>query len=300
VDKGRRLGRTADSFPGDRSQALKLLYDSTHDSVLNNRNFADVIRGYNTSFRGGKRIDVLGLDCCNMAMAEVLSELQDYAEYVVAAETGLPFQSWLSAPILQKFLAKPHLSARDLAVGAVEDFIGSFGRSTDAYVGLSACNLEKCKALETAVRKLADALYVAIDDPKIRAAVRNAWFSDVSFVQDGLIDLYSFCKFLRKYLPTPKNASIVAATCAVQSVAKGADGVVIKSLTAPNIPGRRISLSNGLSIWFPPWIQFPSVDYFEIEQSKDYFVHGYPQTRFAQATGWDKFLRKLLQLTQGR
>ncbi len=295
-DKGRSFGRTANSFPGKRSQALKLLYDATHDSVLNNRDFANVIRDYNTSLRGGKKIDLLGLDCCNMAMAEVLSELQDYADYAVAAETGLPFQSWLSAPILKKFLAKKYLTGKELAIGAVNDFIESFGRSTDAYVGLSACDLAQCKTLETAVKTLARALWYAIDEPQNRAAINKAWFSDVSFVQDGLIDLYSFCRFLEQYMP--KNTNVLKAARAVKKAVKG--GVVVLSRTAPDLPGRRISLSNGLSVWFPPWIQFPSVDYFQIEESKNYFVAGYPQTRFAQATGWDKFLRKLLQLTQGQ
>jgi hypothetical protein len=268
--------------------------------VLNNRDFANVIGNFNTSLRDGEKIDVLGLDCCNMAMAEVLSELQDFAHYAVAAETGLPFQSWLSAPILGKFLKSPHISPEKFAIDAVSDFIQSFGRSTNAYVGLSACNLAKCKLLETSVKGLSRALYQAIDDPRCRLAIRNAWFSDVSFVQDGLIDLYSFCGFIENYLvKMPEFTVAVKAARAVQAVAKGESGLVVRSLTAPNIPGRRISLSNGLSIWFPPWIQFPNVDYYQIQESKDYFVNGYPHTRFAQATGWDKFLQKLLQLTQG-
>ena len=96
--------RTADFFPGKSGNELKLLYDLTHNSVLNNRDFAQAIRDYTEKFNGKKPIQVLGLDCCNMAMAEVLCELQGVAEYAVAAETGLPFQSWLSAPVLKKFL----------------------------------------------------------------------------------------------------------------------------------------------------------------------------------------------------
>jgi hypothetical protein len=79
-------------------------------------------------------------------------------------------------------------------------------------------------------------------------------------------------------------------------------GVVDFRGIAPRLTGRRISLSTGLSIWFPPWIQFPNVRYFQIRQSKDYLFDtsdGYSSTHFAKVTGWDHFLRELFRLTQG-
>lgn len=291
---GRSFVRSAKSFPGKPGQELKLLYDSTHNSVLNNRDFAEALRGFNARFRDGEKLQILGLDCCNMAMAEVLCELQDCAECLVAAETELPFQSWLSAPALGKLLDQAKtLNAQDFAKLAVDDFIGEFGKTTDAYVGLSACNLQIFKDLEVKAKELATALSKAIDEPANRTAIRNAWFSDVSFIMDGLIDLSSFCGFLRRYMP---ETSVAAAAIEVQ---KATEKVVFHSRTAPETRGRRISFAKGLSIWFPPWIQYSSVDYFQIQQSKDYLSNGYPQTRFAQATGWDKFLRKLFSLTQG-
>jgi hypothetical protein len=233
-----------------------------------------------------------------MAMAEVLCELQDCTEYAVASETELPFHSWLSAPLLQKFL-KDALGdtekdpVKKFAVHAVDDFIQSFGRSSNAYVGLSVCDLQNFKYLEDSVKRLAALLFKAIDEPANRAAISKAWFSDVSFVMDGLIDLSSFCGFLAQYMPkTPAAGAALDVQTAVKRV-------VVHSRTAPDTPESRISLSKGLSFWFPPWIQHPSVDYFQIEQSKDYLNYGYPRTRFAQATGWDKVLQKLLFLTQG-
>jgi hypothetical protein len=292
---GRVKRRIAHGFPGKRGQELKLLFDSTHDGVLNNRDFASVLSGFNTNSRCGGKIQVLGLDCCNMAMAEVLSELQDYAEYAVAAETGLPFESWLSAEALNKFLLNPRLSARELSIHAVDEFVGSFPRSTNAYIGLSACNLAKCKHLEVEVKNLVAALWTAIDEPQNRANIYKAWFKDVSFLLDGVIDLSSFCFFLETYMKG--NQPVCDAAKEVQ---KAVTEVVIHSKVSPDVPGRRISLSKGMSIWFPPWIQVPSVNFDQIQQSRDYFFHGYPQTRFAQATGWNNFLRKLLVLTQGQ
>jgi len=40
------------------------------------------------------------------------------------------------------------------------------------------------------------------------------------------------------------------------------------------------------------------VYYYQMQQSKDYLFDGYSNTRFAKATGWDRFLRELYRLTQ--
>jgi len=298
--------RNADLFPGESGNELKLLYDVTYNSVLNNRDFAQAIRKCSQIFTPPRKIKVLGLDCCNMAMVEVLSELQDYAEYVVAAETGLPFQSWLSAPILERFLANKYVTARDFAVGAVKDFIGSFSHSADRYVELSACNLDNFGALEAEVKQLVEALLPAIERHRNRRALAQAWYDDVSFVPDGLIDLSSFCGGLLKYID-PSERAIIAAAQNVQKAVEGTKphaaggntgGVVEYAGVNPKFPGRRITLSKGLSIWFPPWIQFPGVRYFQIKRSKSYLFHGYPYIRFATATGWNRFLYKLFLLTQ--
>jgi hypothetical protein len=302
-------GRSADSFPGASGEELKLLYDVTHKAVLNNRDFAQAIRACTQIFTPPKKIDVIGLDCCNMAMAEVLSELQDYAEYAVAAETALPFQTWLSAPILEKFLTAGYQSARDLAVGAVQDFIGSFSHSADSYIELSVCNLTNFGALEAAMKQLVDELLPAIAKFENRRAIGQAWYHDVSFVPDGMIDLASFCCLLIGYVDKSEKALIDAAT-RVKKIVEGKPlpppgtgsmgGVVDLAGVTPHLRGRRISLSKGLSIWFPPWIQFPGVRYEQIKQSKDYLFRGYPLIRFATATGWDRFLCALFFLTQSQ
>ena len=288
--------RNADKFPGESGNELKLLYDDTHGSVLNNRAFAQAIGDYNEEFNGKKPIQVLGLDCCNMAMAEVLCELQDVAEYAVAAETGLPFQAWLSAPVLEKLLAANHEEAQQLAIGAVEDFIDSFSHSADRYIELSACNLSKFGQLEAAMKQLVNALLPAIEKYENRRAIFQAWDDDVNFVVDGMIDLSSFCRLLRKHIdPAEKEVTTAAAKVQI-AVAE----VVDRAKITPKFPGRRISLSRGLSIWFPPWIPHPGVLYDQIEQSREYLSNGYSSTRFASKTEWDSFLRKLLYLTQDK
>ena len=302
------MGRAAGTFPADDGNELKLLYDVTHNSILNNRDFAQAIRIFTETLNGRKPIQVLGLDCCNMAMAEVLAELQDLTEYAIVAETALPFQSWLSVPVLQKFLSSPRVTAKQFAVAAVQDFVGYMSRSANTYVELSACNLNGFRGLEAAMKSLVQSLLPAINEHVNRVAIAEAWLNDVSFLPDGMIDLASFCGLLRRTIPNnaavdrtgkPELTAIQKAVIvAAQNVQKAVATVVDARGIAPPVKGRRIALSTGLSIWFPPWIQFPGVRYTQMKQSKDYLFNGYSTTLFAKVTGWDCFLQKLFYLTQ--
>jgi hypothetical protein len=295
---GGGMGRVAGTFPADNGNQLKLLFDVTHNSVLNNRDFAEAIRDYTEIFNGKKPIQVLGLDCCNMAMVEVLSDLQGVAEYAVAAETALPFQSWLSAPVLQKFLNTPCDNAKNFAVTAAKDFINYMGSSASLFIELSACNLARFGKLEAAMRTFVNALLPAIDKFENRRAIAEAWENGLSFLPDGMIDLALFCGLLRSYIDLSETA-VTNAALGVQVAVNGNEGVVDFKGTAPPLTGRRIELSTGLSIWFPPWIQFPNVRYFQMQQSKDYLLfNGYSSSHFAKVTGWDRFLLKLFALTQ--
>jgi hypothetical protein len=304
--------RSAKAFPGEDGKELKLLYDHTHKTVLNNADFARAIRGCTQILGNHKKIQIIGLDCCNMAMAEILSELQDFAEYAVVAETELPFQAWLSASSFEKFLNVAYPGPRDLGIAAVQDFIGSFSHSPDTYIEVSVCNLSKFAALEAAVKQLVYALLPVIGRYRIRRAIAQAWDHDVSFVPDGLIDLSSFCRLLRgSFEPVdPWEHAVINAAKEVEKAVEGHKlsspdvgnhgGVVDYAGVTPGLTGRRISLSKGISIWFPPWIQFPDVRYIQLAQSKNYLFHGYPQIRFATATGWGYFLYRLFVLTQSQ
>lgn len=304
-------GRSADGFSGQSDNELKLLYDATHNSVLNNFEFAKVIREYSAKYHDGHRVEVLGLDCCNMAMVEVLSELQDSVEYAVAAETALPFQSWLTKQGLGNFVHASSRLTRDFAIGAIQESVDEMAKSNPGmYIELAACHLIVFPKLEHAMKALVDALLPAIERYENRRAIAEAWECDVSYLADGLIDLASFCELLQKAIQAGgcvERAVIDAANTVIDAV-KGTPlplpevgnqgGVVDFSKFAPNRRDENIALSTGLTIWFPPWIQFPHVYYYQMQQSVNYLFDGYSNTRFAKATGWDRFLRELYRLTQ--
>jgi len=148
--------------------------------------------------------------------------------------------------------------------------------------------------LERKMKALTAKLLIAIDEPENRAAIDRAWLRDVNFLVDGFIDLGTFCNLLREEMKG--NSDVCSAAGDVIKVLK--DDVVLHHKVAPYVPDRNISLATGLTIWFPPWIRFPAVNYPQIDLSKQYLFNGYELTHFAQATDWDRFLTKLYFLTQ--
>ena len=283
---------SADRFARSRNPALKLIFDSSHQSVLNNDQVAQVISTCRMSLPEGRKLAVLGFDCCNMAMAEVMCEMDGCAEVAVAAETGLPFQSWVSETMLERLLNNAPHDSEVFATVAIEGFIQSFAGRTSTFVALSACNLALCAKLEAAAKRLASALTEAAGDARNRAAIFKSRNDCVCFDPDGFIDFDCFCGFLSEDLT---GTPVADACIEVREVLRQ---FVIASQFAPNFPDRRISLSTGLSIWFPPWIQNPAVQLPQKQQSINYFQNGYHRTRFALATGWNRFLSRLIDETQ--
>jgi hypothetical protein len=284
----------ANYFAQSRQMPLKLLFDSTHDAVLNNDQVADVIRDCNQKLPRTKKLAVLGFDCCNMAMAEVLCEMEGCAQLSVAAETALPFTSWVSENMLRRLLHSSPPDPKTFATTAVQGFIESFAHNRSIFVALSASDLTLCKDLESAVKSLATELMKVVGDPAGRAAIFKSRNDCPSYDPDGFLDFDCFCGYLEQDMPgTP-----VSEACAL--VRRALKSFVIASAFSPDRPDLRISLSRGLSIWFPPWIENPAVVIPQKEQSIQYLYEGYRRTRFARNTGWDKFLLKLVNETHGR
>jgi hypothetical protein len=56
-----------------------------------------------------------------------------------------------------------------------------------------------------------------------------------------------------------------------------------------------VSLSGGVSIWFPPWIEDSTIKEDQKAQSEAYLRTGYGQTKFAAGTKWDEFLKTMVK-----
>jgi hypothetical protein len=210
----------------------------------------------------GKKIDIVGMDACLMAMTEVAYQIKDYADILVASEENEPGDGWPYDTILGELSGNPLVSSGQLAVDIVDKYIFSYpyGNVTQSAIDLSY--------MDTLTGQLSDLALTIMSDnltPKynyLNAANSSQYYGDWDF-----IDLYDFCNQLLTYSNSLEVKNIAL------NIQQTLNYAVIKS----GYSGGSVSGSKGLSIYFP-YIAYH---------------HYYNYTNFSQDTLWDEMLSYL-------
>jgi hypothetical protein len=265
------------------------IFDNQHHEVSPNWQIAGAARvcSHILSRTPNRELAIFAFDACNMAMAEVWCEFYDSARIGIASEAQEPYASFPYDRFLARLLLQPSAGSNQVAQMMVDAYVESFAYEKNTYVTLSSCDLTQTGSLEESVKPLATALTNAASDPAARATIFKARNDCPIFDQDGFIDLGRFCEILEITLPSKGVKD------ACQKVHTGLSSFVSYARYSPLDPTRRVSQTTGLAIWFPPWLQDPSVEILEKKESIAYLSHGYPQTKFALGTGWDTFLKSM-------
>jgi hypothetical protein len=265
------------------------ILDNQHREVTPNWQMAGAARVCSRILSGkpNRELAIFAFDACTMAMAEVWCEFSDSATIGIASQAQEPFASFPYDRFLKRLHLEPNAGSNQVAQMMVDAYVESFAYENETYVTLSSSDLTKIASLEESVKPLAAALRNAAANPKARATIFKARNDCPIFDQDGFVDLGRFCEILEITLP----AKDVKDAC--QKVRTALRSFVPFARYSPLDPTRRISQTTGLSVWFPPWLENPSVEILEKQASIAYLSHGYPQTRFAVGTGWDTFLRSM-------
>ena len=213
----------------------------------------------------GKNIDIVGMDACLMAMAEVAYQIKDCADILVASEESEPGDGWPFDTILAELIANPTMSSTQLAADIVDKYIYSYPYNdvTQSAIDLSYMDTLATQLSNFALAIMSDTLTPSIN--YIDAAYFSQYYGDPDF-----IDLYDFCS----------NVLIYSYNVQVKSIALSIQQTLINSVVInSNYNGWGVSGSKGLSIYFP-W-------YYAYNSNK------YNSTNFAQDTFWDEMLLSL-------
>jgi hypothetical protein len=283
---------SADACPAEKTMIVlwghgygtRLLPQFSFGTTPTNAQVAASIEAAIPSLPGERKPAILGLASCEMAMSEAWCELADCAEIGLASQTAVPYQDWPMGPILKGLVAQPKADAKTVAKMISEKFVESYASDKDAYVAISTVELSLIGRLKAAIKPLARELAEAASKPGGMANIFQARNHSPIYDPDGFIDLGCFCEYLKITLPKPDV--IAACDRAIEALKE----LVVDSDYSPKDPTIKLSQSTGLSVWFPSWIQFPSVKMMEKKRSIAYLRKGYPETRFAKSTGWNKFL----------
>jgi len=210
----------------------------------------------------GKKIDIVGMDACFMAMTEVAYQIKDYADILVTSEESEPFDGWPYDTILGELVGNPPISSEQLAVEIVDKYIFSYpyGNVTQSAIDLSYMDTLTSQLSNLALAIIDDSL--TLKSKYILASVGSQYYKDPDF-----IDLYDFCNQLLTYSNSLEVKNIAL------NIQQTLNYAVIKS----GYSGGNVSGSKGLSVYFP----YIAYHYY------------YNYTNFSQDTLWDEMLSYL-------
>lgn len=242
------------------------------------------------------RLDVIGLDACLMAQAEVFSALQPYAHYAVASEETEPGLGWAYTGFLGALVKKPSMDGAALSKAIVENYIvndqrivddqarqdyagrsvsaSAAAKETAAAATLSAVDLDQMPKVLKALDDFAVALG-EVDAKSVARARRYAQSFESVFgenIPPSYIDLANFAALAAK---ESKSDTVAQAAQALTAALKPA---ILKTMRGPERPG-----ASGMAIFFPNSALFKDASsgqaaYIEVVQ------------RFADESLWDDFL----------
>jgi hypothetical protein len=227
--------------------------DDTSMDFLTNEELKRAIQEAETKV--GRRLDIIGMDACLMAMAEVQYQLRDLAEFMVASQEVEPMAGWPYTQILGKLVKAPDMSPEELSRLIVEEYWRSYPSDTRTppTVTQSAVHLT---ALEETGRLLRDFVEVALEPTSAaRYALSDAKQEALAFEDDEYKDLADFLDLFLQAYRDGKLAVRERAQALRAHLDLGRGPVIANVAQGRSNDGRDLAQhAHGISIYFP-WRQ---------------------------------------------
>ncbi len=232
--------------------------------------------------RTGRRLNLIGMDACLMAMIEGARELAPYADYFVGSQEVEPMAGWPYDAILGAIDDEPELAPPDVAEAVVHHFATNYGGVTRAEqtVTQSAINLARTATTAALVKAWVDAI-LAADDPELKTIIRKAVTKALAFQDHNYRDLGDFARLVSEGTKFTSFPAVHAAAAKLYAHLqdRGRDAVILRTGYTP-----RYERATGLSVYLPPSLNVnPPERAFTI----------YQELIFPQTTGWDRLLQWL-------
>jgi hypothetical protein len=255
----------------------------------------------------GASIQILGLDSCQMSGIEVGYEVRSVVSYLVASEGPVLNTGWPYRQVLASVAATRAGSSDAVARAIAESYLRFYrdyevaGVSTD----IAVTDLSRIERVAEAVRQLARAMRAllsklapdGLEETKelgeasaasssseearsVRDAIVLAHWSAQSYKCDRYTDLHDFVRQLLRFTAGRNGPGMEKIRRAGSRVLDAVESAVVSAGTT----GAELQHSHGLSVYFP-W------------SFRD-FSSAYRNLRFAEETGWGKFLEVYLRATQ--
>ncbi|MFH1339580.1 MAG: clostripain-related cysteine peptidase [Candidatus Omnitrophota bacterium] len=178
-----------------------ILFNENSRTYMNNQQLVEALRQIKTNVLNNKKIDILGMDACLMAMVEVGYQAREYANYMVASQEVELAYGWDYFTIMQGLSSMGNITPAQLTKGIVLAYQNYYKDKIRFYTQ-SAISLENMGHIKDSI----DQIVCKIDSCKkhdrngIKEAVKMARKQAVQFSTRSYIDLHSFYSSLHKVL----------------------------------------------------------------------------------------------------
>lgn len=260
-----------------------ILFNERTKTYMDNQTLTEALRQINGII--GKKIDVLGMDACLMAMLEVGYQVRQYAQYLVASQEVELAYGWHYFEVCQGLIAK-QLSPSELAqliVGSYERFY----KTKIQFYTQSAVDLSKIAYLKNILHEIGQNLLACLsfDKKTFAPLVKKARSTCIQFSTPSYVDLYSFLTELENqialtYDKKVQQRKIFNFSQALQTLRAGLkEGIyALQECVIANTAGKYLSQARGISIYFP----------------QGHIDNSYQETDFAKECSWVKVVSEVM------
>lgn len=196
-----------------------------------------------------RRLSIIGMDACLMAMVEVQYQVRQFAEVMVASQEVEPMHGWPYTEIVAKLNARPQMSPAELGTLIVDEYAQSYtGARAPAQVTQSAVHLQALQAAPEVFGQFTAAFKAAYpSDDKLQFAFFKAGQGTRgTFEDDEYVDLVEFLRVLLSRYGDHTDSDVYAAGQQLLDWLTAADGGPIIANAAT---GKYKNKAHGTSIY---------------------------------------------------
>lgn len=284
--------KTGDFFTDDH-QLHRIHHDAlpAHDvrgfmfndvqAFINNAMMVSMLKSIKETVLKGKKLEILGTDCCKMAMLEIGYQAKDFANYLVGSQNCELKDGWNYKDFFGFFNGE---AKSDFEV--VQAIVKSYGvyyekNTVQNTYSLSALDLNKFDQLAANLHEVTAVGKKMLDEnkPVFKAAVLRAREICPRMCQASFyLDLWSVYANLREELDKPECAVLNADAVATLKQLLTQGLLLIEASVVANTTGTAVSDLHGISVYFP----------------RNRIDESYLITPFAQETAWLSFLQEMV------
>ncbi len=260
-------------------------FNDTYEQYIDNQQLKQCFERISKEVLAGKKVDIVLLDACHMAMVEIASKLKPFSNYMVASEELEPGSGYNYKKLLSPFLSQTFLPV-EFAQHAVHAYAEEYDYQLADYTQ-SAISLEHFKKAEEKLSLFAQHLVSLMETHKDYVSfikkIRRNEEETTEFCDWDYIDCLHFLTSISKKAFEKSKSNELQnmdrqSLLTLSTLANDARRELQDSILA-NASGINLPFAQGLSIYFP-------------EKN----IHkSYQKTSFASTNEWPQLIATYLK-----